>query len=265
MTTGAVSVGPVESTGEATQFSRVSSARAVARTGRFISLALVLGSAVDGALVRGFPHGVYWALAFGVTAAVLLWILPSLADRGVLAGSLAGEVAQANVAAAIAAAGNRLAAGIILSHCLYGADLQALVVSVGFVPIAFGSLLFMQWLYRLLTHYSDADEIRDHNIAAALSYAGATVALGIIVGSDADGNFTGWASSLARYAAALLLALGLYPIRQLVVSRLLLGLPPALRGGAHDRAVAQERNAVIGAIEGAAYVATALLVTGIVP
>jgi uncharacterized membrane protein YjfL (UPF0719 family) len=227
---------------------------------------LVIGAAVEGAFgERGWPLDLYWTFAFAATAVALLLTLPPLADRGVLGGGARSEIGRGNVAAALAAAGNRLAVGIVLSHCLYGADLQTFLVALAFVALAFASLVLMQWLYRLLTHYSDADEITDHNVAAALSYVGITLAFAIIVGNAADGAFTGWASSLARYAGAMLLGLGLYPVRQVVVHRLLLGLPFALRGGALDRAIDQERNAVIGAVEGAAYVATALVVTGIFP
>jgi hypothetical protein len=61
----------------------------------------------------------------------------------------------------------------------------------------------------------------------------------------------------------LLLALALYPVRQLVVGPLLLGLPARMRGGALDRMIAQERSVAVGAIEALAYLAMALLATAI--
>jgi uncharacterized membrane protein YjfL (UPF0719 family) len=243
-------------------------ARAVTRLGRYFAVALVLGSAVQGAMEetlgqQGWRAGLGWTALFAAAAVVLLFLGPALADAATLAGGLRAEVARGNMAAAVVSAGNRVAVGVVLSHCFYGADLATFLVSLAFVGIGFATLLGLQWLYRRLTRYADDQEIRAENTAAALSYAGVTVALSIIVGHATWGSFDGWASSLRGYAAGVALALGLYPVRQVLVKRVLLGLPFALRGGALDRALAQERNVVVGAVEGTAYVATALLVTGI--
>ena len=52
-------------------------------------------------------------------------------------------------------------------------------------------------------------------------------------------------------------------MRQLLVERVILGLPISfLRGHRLDQEIAEKRNAVVGAVEGLAYVAMALLVTG---
>jgi uncharacterized membrane protein YjfL (UPF0719 family) len=241
-------------------------ARAVGRLGRLFAVALVLGAAVQGALeVKGWQGGLGWTAAFAAAAVVLLFVAPALADVLAVPGGLRAEVRRGNLAAAIVAAGNRVAVGVVLSHCFYGADLATFLVSLAFVGIGFATLLGLQALYRRLTRYADDQEVKGENAAAALSFAGVTVALAIIVGHATWGSFAGWAASLRGYGAGLALALGLYPVRQLLVKRLLLGLPLALRGGALDRAVAQERNIVVGAVEGTAYVATAILITGILP
>jgi hypothetical protein len=101
--------------------------------------------------------------------------------------------------------------------------------------------------------------VRGENCAVGLSNGGLSVALGIIVGHAAEGTFAGWGASLRAYGLALLLALALYPVRQLFVQRLILGGERTL-----DRAIAQERDLSLGAVEGLAYLATALLVTGLV-
>lgn len=233
--------------------------RGIVRSGYVLALSLCVGAAVDGAFdERRGRDALLWSAAFAVTAAVLLLVLPRLSSALLL-----GAGNDRNVAAAIALSGNRVGAGVVLSHCLYGADLRAFLTSLAFVPVAFVALVAMQWLYVRLTHYSDAEEIRGENAAAALCFAGVTVACAIIVGNAAWGEFTGWRSSLARFGLALLLALGLYPVRQLVVRGLLLGLRPTVHGGELDRAIAQDRDVAIGAIEGLAYVAAALFLTGI--
>jgi uncharacterized membrane protein YjfL (UPF0719 family) len=156
-----------------------------------------------------------------------------------------------------------VAAGWVASRCLYGADLGTLAIGAAFVAIAAVTLLVFQLLHRLLTHYADDQEIRGGNGAVALSNVGLTLALGIIVGHAAEGSFAGWAASLRGYAGALVLALALYPVRQLVVCRLILGFSLRLRGREIDRAIAADRDHVLAGIEGMVYVATALLVTGL--
>jgi len=240
--------------------------RAVVRSGYVLALSLCVGAAVEGALdeQRG-RAGLAWGLAFALTAAVLLLVLPRLSSLWLLGVAGRSSATSHNLAAAIALSGNRIGVGIVLSHCFYGADLTTFLTSLAFVPVAFVALVAMQWLYVRLTHYSDAQEIQGENAAAALCFAGITVAFSIIVGNAAWGEFTGWRSSLVRFGIALLLALGLYPVRQLVVKGVLLGLRPTARGGELDRAIAQDRDVTIGAVEGLAYIAAALLLTGVAP
>jgi len=68
---------------------------------------------------------------------------------------------------------------------------------------------------------------------------------------------------LRAYATALVVAVALYPVRQLVVEGILLGCRPRLRGGELDRAIGQRRSVGVAAVEAAAYLATAWLVTGL--
>jgi hypothetical protein len=89
------------------------------------------------------------------------------------------------------------------------------------------------------------------------------LAIALIVGHATEGDFEGWSTSLRAYAVALVSALVLYPVRQLGVQTLLLRKPFALRGGALDRLVAQERNVGASAVEAVSYLAAAILLTGL--
>lgn len=239
-------------------------ARALVRAGRLVALALV---AV--AVVRGCVHGeswradLLWSSVFGGSAVMLLALVGRLLDRTFVRGGLRTEIARGNGAAAITAAAHQVAVGILVSHCLYGDDLATLHVALVFFALGTMSLLVFQVAHRRLTRYQDDQEILGENAAVALGSAGLTLALAIIVGHAADGEFMGWVESLRAYAFALLLCVALYPVRQLVVKLLLLRLGLGTRGHALDQALAQDRNATVGAIEGIAYVAVALLVTGI--
>jgi uncharacterized membrane protein YjfL (UPF0719 family) len=118
-------------------------------------------------------------------------------------------------------------------------------------------------LFRSLTVYADDQEVMGENVAAALSYAGATLAIAVIVGHAAEGEFTAWGPSLRAYALALLSALVLYPVRQLVVQTLFLRQRFALRGGGLDRLIAHDHDVGVSAVEAVSYLAAAFVLTGI--
>ena len=89
------------------------------------------------------------------------------------------------------------------------------------------------------------------------------MALAIIVAHATEGSFVGWAGSLRGYGLALLLAAGLYPGAAAAGEEGAPRLSALLAGPPLDRAIAEQRNAVVGAVEGVSYLATALLVTGL--
>ena len=238
--------------------------RALARAGSVAGGCLVLAGALAGS-GQGDSLGadLPWMAAFAGAGLVLAALAGALLDRAYLPGGMGPELRRGNLAAGITSAGHRLACGVIARHCLFGADLATLVVGAAFFALGAATLLGFQLLHRKLTRYADDQEIRGGNAAAALSNGGLGLALAIIIGHAADGSFTSWADSLRGYAVALALAAALYPVRQLLVKRVILGLPLALRGHQLDREIAERRNTVVGAIEGLSYVAIALLVTGI--
>lgn len=242
-------------------------ARVVARAGTLMGGFLVVaaaahGSGPGGGLSADLPWMALFA-ACGIALVLAGGAVLDLVFLGSGAHGVASETARGNCAAGVTRGGHRVAMGIVASACMYGADLRGLGVSTAFVVLGLGTLLVFQRLHRLITRYADDQEVRGQNLAAALSSAGLTLALAVIVAHAAEGTFEGWAASLRGYALALLLAAGLYPVRQVLVKRVLLGYPLTLRGHLLDRAIAEERNALIGAVEGLTYVATALLMTGL--
>ncbi len=201
-----------------------------------------------------------WATIFGLAATVLYYATSRLGMRVLLQAQLKEQVAAGNVAAGIAASGHAIATGIIVARSIGGSDLVSLGLSLAFFGIAQASMHLLVGLFRWLTPYDDSEEVLGGNVAAALSYAGVTIAVGIIVGRAVEGTFTGWASSLRGYAIALGYGFTLYVVRQFVVQTVILGRAPTLRRGALDRGIATEKNVGMAALEAVAYVATALVV-----
>jgi uncharacterized membrane protein YjfL (UPF0719 family) len=239
-------------------------ARGIDRAGYLCGAALVVTSAI-----RGCVHGedwradLLWTVVFGGSALILLWTAGTLGIRVLLRSRLPEEIRRGNLAAGVAAGAHFVATGLIVADCLYGDDLSTLGISIVFFVIAQATLHLLVVLFRTLTLYAEDQEITGENVAAAVSYAGAMLAIAIIVSHAVEGDFAGWGVSLRSYAVALASALVLYPVRQLGVQTLMLRQPFALRGGALDRLVSQERNVGVSAVEAVSYLAAAVLLTGI--
>ncbi len=242
-------------------FTEGNAARHLLDVGEVLGVFLVAAAAVKNC-VQGASIGadVVAAISFGVLGLALVAGMGRLGTMLLLRSRLPAEIARGNVAAGLAAGAHYVATAIVAAHAIAGSRLRDVGLSVVFFVLAMAALWGFVTLFRALTTYDDAEQIQGENVAAALSYAGLSIAIAIIVGCALDGDFVSWEVSLRGFAAILLLALVLYPVRQLFVQSLLLGAPLALRGGRLDRGVGAERNAGIGALEAATYIATALSV-----
>ena len=202
--------------------------------------------------------------SFYAGVAVALWALTTFIQGRLLFGrQLLHHAARGNGAAAAATAANQIAIALVVSRAVAGDAVGEVVPALVFAALGIVTWAVFVALFRMVTTYPDGQEIAGENHAAAVSYGGAAIALGLIIGHALDGPFAGWGGSLRAYARALALAVALYPVRQLVVEGLLLGQRPRLRGGELDRAIGQHRSVGVAAVEAAAYVATALLATGL--
>jgi len=201
------------------------------------------------------------ALVFGVAGLVLIQVVGHAASRLLLRGRLRSELDRGNVAAGIAAGSHYVAIGLFASRAVAGSDLHGLGLSVAFFAIAQVTHMTFLMLFRALTVYDDSEQIEGDNVAAAISYAGVTIAIALVIGRALEGDFEGWKVSLKGFGLLALWVLALYPIRQVIVQGLLLGKQPCLRGGAFDDAIVQERNVGMAAMEAGTYVAAALAIS----
>jgi uncharacterized membrane protein YjfL (UPF0719 family) len=228
--------------------------------GEVLGVFLIAGATVRGAVEgESAAHDVAMCAAFGAIALVASTLTGRLGVR-LLLGRLDDELARNNVAAGVAAAGQLVASALVTSRAIVGSDAHTIGLSLAFFVIAQATLLLFVSLFRALTTYDDAEQIHGENLAAAVSYAGAAVAIAIVVARAVEGDFAGWLTSLKGYGGVLLSLLALWPVRQLFVQSILLRGPLQLRGGALDSAITQRRSAGMAALEAASYLATALVI-----
>jgi uncharacterized membrane protein YjfL (UPF0719 family) len=200
-----------------------------------------------------------WAAAFGVAGVVLIQLVGTLGIRLLMRAALPQELESGNVAAGVAAGANYVSVGILAAPAIAGSDLQGLGLALTFFGIAVLTQAAYVALFRALTVYDDSEQIAGENLAAALSYAGITVAVALVLARAlTGGDFPGWGPALSGYAGVAVWGLALYPVRQILVGGLVLHRVPSLRGGALDHAIGVERNAGLAALEAMAYLATAV-------
>jgi uncharacterized membrane protein YjfL (UPF0719 family) len=232
----------------------------IVQAGHAAAVLLLVPGIVHEALGHeSLASSVLWAAAFLAAGVALIQLAGELGIRLLLRTTLRKELETGNVAAGVSAAANYVAVGILAAPTIAGGDLQGLGLSVAFFGLALLTQAAYVALFRSLTVYDDSEQIQGENLAAALSYAGISVAVAIVLARALTGEaFVGWRPALAGYAGVAASALALYPVRQLVVQGLVLGRAPSVRGGALDHAIGVERNTGMAILEALAYLATAI-------
>ena len=230
------------------------------QAGHLAAVLLLLPGVVDEAFAHEWLAGsALWAAVFGLAGVALIQLVGQLGIRQLLRATRARELESGNKAAGVAAAANYVAVGILAAPAIAGSDLHGLGLSCVFFGLAVATHAAYVSLFRALTVYDDAEQIQGENMAAALSYAGVTVAVALVLARALTGDvFAGWASELSGYAGVAAWALALYPVRQLLVQGLVLGRAPTLRGGALDHDIGALRNTGLAALEALAYLSTAV-------
>jgi uncharacterized membrane protein YjfL (UPF0719 family) len=232
------------------------------QSGHLLAALLLVPGIVHEALTHdSLASAALWAGAFALAGIALIQVVGELGIRLLLHATLAKELESGNVAAGVAAGANYVAVGILAAPAIAGSDLQGLGLSIAFFALAIATLAAFVALFRALTTYDDSEQIQGENLAAALSYAGVSVSVALVLSRAlTGGDFAGWTSALAGFGSVAAWALGLYPVRQLLVQGLVLGRAPTLRGGSLDDAIGTERNVGMAVMEALTYLATAVAI-----
>lgn len=157
-----------------------------------------------------------------------------------------------NAGAALVAAAALVATGLIYRGALAG-ESESWASVAAFFAIGESALLLAILYYEWITPYGVYEEVGERaNMGAALGASGAILASGLIIGNAVRGDFVSWELSIRDSLVYMIPVAGLPLVRWIVVNGLLLG------GGSVNREITEDRNAAAGAVEGAAYIGTAL-------
>ncbi len=223
---------------------------------------LWVGASVAHQCAQGedLAHDAVWAFAFGGIGFVMLMVAGQLGVRLLFGSRLNEEIDDGNTAGALAAGAHHVACAVLVAESAAGTDLFGLGLALSFFGIGLLAQSVVVLLFRALTVYDDAEQIAGDNMAAALSYAGTSVAAAIVISRGLSGEFEGWDVSLPGFLEVAALAVLLLPIRQFIVGAVILGKMPRLRGGALDDAIGLHHDSAVAALDAAVAVASALAI-----
>jgi uncharacterized membrane protein YjfL (UPF0719 family) len=226
-------------------------AAGVACAGFYLSLFIALSGLLSGEADTLARDTMLTAIhGAGAIAAI---VLSSFLWRPMLHISLRDDILTArNVGAGLVTAAVLVATGLVYRGAVHLQGEHAAIVGV-FFALGEGALLLYLLLYEWVTPYNVYEEIQaKSNVAAALSFAGATIAAGLILGHAVERGSASWRESIQDALKYMIPLLVLPLVRYTVVNGLFLGFRSV------NREVVEDRNTAAGAVEGATYIGIAL-------
>lgn len=231
-------------------------ALALAIAGYYFGLVLAIGGALVGP-TRGIVEDLLDLAIYGVLSIILLNLSWLICDKLVLYRFHLDDelIRDQNQGTGVVSAAVSIASGFVIHGSVQGIGGNIFTV-IGFWLLGQILLAAAGVLYEWVTPYSIHHEIEQDNAAAGVSFAGALVGMGIIIGTAASVDFYSWRSNLLEFLAYSLLGLVLLPVIRMLTDKLLL---PSVRLA--DEIAGQETPNVGAAyIEAFCYIAAALII-----
>ena len=232
-------------------------ALALAVVGYYFGLVLAIGGTIAGPSV-GLVEDLYDLVIYGILSIMLLNISWFLCDKLILFKFRVSEelIRDHNQGTGVVSAGISVASGFIIYGAVSGEGGSIWTVLVFWV---LGQILLILagLVYERITPYNIHEQIEKDNVAAGVSFAGALVSIGIIIGLAGEGDFTAWSVDLPVYLGFAVLGLILLPIIRLLTDKVLL---PTVKLA--DEIAAQKKPNVGAAyIEAFSYIAAAFIIS----
>jgi len=230
-------------------------ALALALCGYYLGLVLGLGGALVGPSL-GLIEDIIDLCLYGALCIVLLNLSWFLCDRFILYKFRISDelIRDQNQGTGAVSFGISVASGLIIFGALQGEG-GNLWTATAFWAIGQLILITAAVVYTRMIPYDLHAEIEKDNIAAGVSFGGALVAMGIVVGLAAEGDFESWADDVPGFLIIALVGLVLLPVVRFLTDKMLL---PTVK--LTDEIAHQERPNVGAAyIEAFSYIAAAFV------
>lgn len=231
-------------------------ALALAVAGYYMGLVLSIGGALVGPS-RGIVEDVLDLCIYGAAGIILLNISWFLCDKIILHRFKISDelIRDRNQGTGVVSCAVSIASGLIIYGSISGEG-GSLQTAAAFWAIGQAILVLAVTVYNRIIPYNLHEEIEKDNVAAGVSLAGVIVAMGIVIGLAAEGNFHSWSEDLPRYCMIAALGLVLLPCVRFLTDKVLL---PTVKLA--DEIAGQEiPNVGAAYIEAFSYIAAAFVV-----
>ena len=231
-------------------------ALSLAIVGYYFGLVIAIGGILAGPSISIFDDLVD-LLIYGLLSILLLNISWYICDLLVLYKFKKSDelIRDQNQGTGAVSAGMSIATGFLIYGAVQGEGGSIWTV-IAFWAIGQILLVLSGLMYNFITSYDIHEEIEKDNVAAGISFAGALIGMGIVIGLAAENNFISWSENLIEYTAYSLLGLILLPIIRLLTDKILL---PSVK--LSDEIANQEKPNIGAAyIEAFSYIAGAFII-----
>ncbi len=187
-------------------------ALALAVGGYYFGLVLAIGGSLAGPGI-GITDDLIDLFIYGFLSVILLNLSWLICDKIILYKFKSSDelIRDQNPGTGVVILGICVASGMIIFGAVTGKG-GNIWTAMGFWAIGQLMLILAAWVYNRITPYCIHDEIEKDNIAAGVSFAGALVAIGVIIGMAASRDFTSWADDVPAFAGIALTGLAMLPV-----------------------------------------------------
>lgn len=243
---------------------------AIANIGYYIGLLLVIGGVILGTSY-GIVADLMDILVYGILAILLLNLTSVVNDKLILYkfSTTKEIITDQNVGTGVVLAASFIASGLIVFGAISGEGidffpgmrmgylLSGVLTTLAFWTIGNILLFVIAWAYNQMLPYNIHDYIEKDNVPVGIGFAGAIVAIAILISHGTAGDFESWFSHLEKIGEEALIGLALLPVVRWVTDKVLL---PGEK--ITDELINQEHpNVGAGLIEAFAYIGGAVLLT----
>ncbi|MBF0118685.1 MAG: DUF350 domain-containing protein [Desulfobacterales bacterium] len=237
-------------------FERDNAALAVAIVGYYFGLVLTIGGILIGPSVS-ILDDILDVVIYGILGIILLNISWYISYKLILYKfNVTDElIRDQNIGTGAVIAGVNIASGFIIYGSIQGEGGHIGTV-IAFWAIGQIFLVLAGFIYSKIVRYDIHAEIEKDNIAAGVSFAGALIGIGIIIGLSGESHFESWEKNLSAYLIYATLGLILLPIIRFVTDLVL--IPNVTL----EEEIAKHEKPNIGAayIEAFSYIAGAFII-----
>lgn len=243
---------------------------ALANVGFYIGLLLAIGSVIIGPSY-GIIMDVIDIFVFGIMAIILLLLSSIIMDKIILAKfSTAKEIVEdQNPGTGVVVAANFIASGLIIMGAMIGEGknffpemtggylLSGVITAIVFWITGQVIMILAAYVYNFITPYNIHEHIEKDNTAVGIGFAGALIAIAVLIGHATSGDFISWQENFTKVGVEVLIGFIFLPIVRIITDKILL---PGEK--LTDEIINQEKpNIGAALIEAFAYIGGAVLIT----